>query len=607
VSYPMERRLTTILAMDVVGYSRLMGSDEAGTHSALKTLRKDLIEPKTAQYRGRTVKLMGDGALMEFGSVADAVLFAVEVQCAAAARNAALPEERRIVHRIGINLGDIIVEGDDIYGDGVNITARLEALAEPGGIACSAAIFTQITGKIDLTFEALGERQMKNIREPVVIYRVIFDDKAAKLVTPIEVGPPAASAGRPEVEPASAARMAFPLPDRPSIAVLPFANLTGDVTRGYMVDGITDSIITELSRDRTLFVIARNSSFALRDQAVTIARVAEILGVRYVLEGSVQGDAGRLRLNVRLVDALSGSSAWARRFDGEAKDVLAFQDSVSTSVVATLRGYKGAIHQAELRRTVKTGDVNLAAHDNMMRGMSYKEKFTSEAMQTARRYFEKAVELDPDSAEGYAWLAWAHFFDASMGWSANHEVSLNKALEVAEKAVALDPQLDAARWVLGATYGLAGDLDRSLAEFDRVLELNPNNSDVLANMAWTYAFKGQPDQGIEKVQAAIRLNPLYPEWYLWGLGVAYYAAERYQDAADTLKRMTQPNSESLVYLAASYVALGKVDKATEQAAAILALEPDFTVAKFAQRLLSAEPGLRDRLLAGLTAAVLPAG
>ncbi|MDX1400754.1 MAG: adenylate/guanylate cyclase domain-containing protein, partial [Kiloniellales bacterium] len=357
----MERRLTTILAADVVGYSRLMGADEAGTLAALKALRRDLIKPKEGQYRGRTVKLLGDGSLMEFASVVDAVCFAIEVQVALAERNADVPEDRRIIYRIGLNIGDIIVEGDDIYGDGVNVAARIEGLCEPGGICVSHNVFEQVKGKLDLTFEHLGEKEVKNIAEPVTVYRIELDDKAAQLVS--EVVPEDAVPKRrwwpvlaalatvlalavgggvwwqpwqPREEPAAVEDMAFPLPDKPSVAVLPFANLSEDPSQEYFADGMTEDLITDLSKISELFVIARNSSFAYKGQQVKVKQVAEELGVRYVLEGSVRRVGDQVRINTQLVDAMTGGHVWADRYDGSLDNIFAVQDAIMGEVVEAL-------------------------------------------------------------------------------------------------------------------------------------------------------------------------------------------------------------------------------------------------------------------------------
>jgi adenylate cyclase len=624
----MERKLAAILAADVVGYSRLMQQEEADTFERLRAHRKELFEPEIATHLGRVFKLMGDGLLAEFGSVVEAVACADVLQREMAARNAGLPEDRRIDVRIGVHVGDVIVEGEDRLGDAVNIAARLQQLAEPGGICVSQQVVDHVTHKVAFGFESRGQEQLKNIAEPIAVYRLVAGDNGAlgktKSVTPraarrrrsLAIAASAAvalAAGgllyfrpwTPDVEPAAAERLAFPLPDKPSVAVLPLANLTGDPSRDFLVDGITDSIITELSRDRALFVIARNSTFAYKGQSVKIAKVAEDFGVRYVLEGSVQGDANKLRINARLVDAMSGWSAWSASLDGDPKDVLGLQDSVTRSIVATLRGYNGALQTAELHRAAKKSDLDLDAYENLLRGMTHKEKFTKEEMAIARKYFERAVEISPQAAESYGWLAWTYFFDAYMGWSSDPDESLKKAFEAGQKCVDLDPELDYGHWVLGSTYLAAGQIDRSLAEYNRALELNPNNSDVLVTMAWDLVFAGQSDKAIENVKMAMRLNPLYPEWYWWGLGIAYYGAGRFQDAADALERMHDQNSESLAYLAASYGALGKLDTAKARAKAIMALEPDFTIEKFSRRLVAAEPKFREDLLSRLALAELP--
>ena len=356
-----QRRLLAVLSSDVVGYSRLMGRDEAGTLSALKAHRQQIVEPKAAQYRGRTVKLMGDGALMEFGSVVDAVRFAVEFQCAMRESNAGVPEDRQILYRIGINIGDIIVDGDDIHGDGVNIAARLQGLAEPGGICVARNVYNQIKGKLDLDLEHLGEKNVKNIAEPVTVYRIVLDDKAAALVTPVAGAPARVARARrwqaaaaavvvvsalgallwwqpwkPEFPPASIERMAQPLPDKPSIAVLPFDNLGGDSQQTYFAEGMAEDLITDLSHLSGIFVIARNSSWAYKDKPTKVQQIAEDLGVRYVLEGSVRRDGELIRINAQLIDALNGHHVWADRYDGSAAEVFALQDKVIRQIVAAL-------------------------------------------------------------------------------------------------------------------------------------------------------------------------------------------------------------------------------------------------------------------------------
>ncbi len=407
----VERRLTTILAADVVGYSRLMAADEAGTLAQPKTHRKEIIEPKTAAYHGRVVKLMGDGTLMEFGSVVDAVNFAVDVQRTMAERNAGVPEDRRIAYRIGINIGDIIVEGDDIYGDGVNVAARLEGLAEPGGICVSRPVHTQIRGKVDLAFEDLGKQQVKNIPEPVRVFKVLLDSPATGHAA---VPPPAAKrslrwpvvavglaalvivAGailwqRPweeRLEPASEANMAFSLPDKPSIAVLPFANMSGDPEQEYFADGMTDDLITDLSKISGLFVISRNSAFTYKGKAVKVRQVAEDLGVRYVLEGSVRRVGDEVRINAQLIDATTGGHLWAERYDGSLADVFDLQDKVTERIVDALAL---ELTPQEAQRVTGPGTDNVAAHDAYLLGLTFYYRRTPESFAKAKIHFERAV------------------------------------------------------------------------------------------------------------------------------------------------------------------------------------------------------------------------
>ncbi|MEE9297182.1 MAG: adenylate/guanylate cyclase domain-containing protein, partial [Phycisphaerae bacterium] len=422
-----ERKLTTILAADVVGFSRLMGEDEAGTLNALKADRKELIEPKAAQYHGRIVKLLGDGILMEFTSVVDAVLFGVEVQCALRERNAAMPDDRQIVYRIGINIGDIIVDGDDIYGDGVNVAARLEGLAEPGGICIQRNVRDQIRDKLDLTLEDLGEVEVKNIARPIRVFNVVLDDKAEVLVTPVRAAPiktghrrwvvAAAAAVAlvaavggvfwwqpwvPGLDPASLDKMAFPLPDKPSIAVLPFTNMSEDPGQEYFADGMTEDLITDLSKISGLFVIARTSTFTYKGKSMKVREIAQELGVRYVLEGSVRLAGDRVRINAQLIDATTGGHLWADRYDGSLANIFSLQDKVTEKIVAALALKLTDSEQAQLRR--KPTD-NLEAYDYYLRAKQGAYSYDGEGFADALSLYEKAVALDPKFAEAYAGYA----------------------------------------------------------------------------------------------------------------------------------------------------------------------------------------------------------
>ncbi|MEE9479700.1 MAG: adenylate/guanylate cyclase domain-containing protein, partial [Kiloniellales bacterium] len=413
----MERRLTTILAADVVGYSRLMGEDEAGTLVALKAHREAAINPKIAAHNGRIVKLMGDGLLTEFASVVEAVACAVEIQGAMAERNAEVPEDRRIQFRIGINVGDVMVEGDDIYGDGVNIAARLEGLAEPGGICVARNVFNQVKGKIDTAFEDLGEKEVKNIAEPVQVYRVSLSLPETAALKTGKTAPTLA------------------LPDKPSIAVLPFDNMSGDPDQAYFSDGMTEDIITELARFRSLFVIARNSSFAFRDRTTDVAEIGRQLGVQYVVEGSVRKAGNRVRVTAQLIDAATANHIWAERYDRDLDDIFAVQDEVVRTVVATLAG---RLEQAGRESAKQKPPSNLGAYDFFLRGRNHFYHMTCSDNRTAQEMFAKAIELDPGYAPAHAGLAKSNFLDWFGGWSADLQASRQRGVALAEKAVALD-------------------------------------------------------------------------------------------------------------------------------------------------------------------------
>jgi len=626
----VERRLTTILAADVVGYSRLMGADEAGTLAVLKGHRVELFNPKAAQYGGRTVKLMGDGALMEFASVVDAVSFAVEVQAAMAARNAGVAEDRRIVFRIGINIGDIIVEGDDIYGDGVNVAARLEGLAEPGGICIAASVHGQVRGKLDLTLDHLGEKEVKNIAEPVSVYSVVLDDKAAALVTPVVQEatkrgrrwmPVAAAAvavigvavggafwwqpWKPDVEPASIERMAFPLPDRPSIAVLPFDNLSGDPKQEYLVDGLTETIITELSRFAGLFVIARNSVFTYKGKPVKVQQVAEDLGVQYVLEGSIQRSADRIRITAQLIDAVTGTHLWAQSYDRELSDIFSVQDDVTERIVASLGAYQGELAEAARARAKRKDPASFSAYDAFQLGIERKHRFSKEDNAAARVLFEKAVELDPQFAPAYVGLAWVHIQQFWFGWTDEPEHAVEQTREAAQKAIALDPSEAEAHWLLAEAYMADGRFEQSEAEFERALIINPNHADLLAGWGYASVFFGEPERGAEFIEKAMRLNPHYPDWYDRALGTTAYMSRRYEDAIGAFKKVTQHVIQSRLYLAASYAQLGRLEEARSEVAAAIELDADISIEKFSRIETYERPADLEHLRGGLRKAGLP--
>ena len=624
-----ERRLTTILSADVVGYSRLMAADEAGTHAQLKTHQKELIEPKAAEYDGRIVKLTGDGALMEFSSVVNAVRFAAEVQRTMVERNAAVPEDRQITYRIGINIGDIIVEADDIYGDGVNLATRLQETAEPGGIFVARNVFNQVKGKVDLGFEDLGEQELKNIPTPVQIYRVSFDAGAAGVSTlPKRVGRKpggwAAAAAvaaivlgagvvttwlrpwAPTEEPASVERMAFPLPDKPSIAVLPFDNLSGDTDQDYFVDALTENIITELSRFSGLFVIARNSVFTYKGKPVKPQQVAEDLGVQYVLEGSMQRSGDRLRITVQLIDALTGNHTWAERYDRDVTDLFVVQDEVTQEIVSKLGGYKGELAEAATKRARRKPSVNLSAYESYLLGIQYKHRFTKEDNAHARDLLNKAIRLDPQFAQAYVGLAWTYYLEHLFGWNDAAAKPLEHAGGAARKALALDNSDAEAHRVMGEILILRREYEQARVEYLKALDLNPNNADILANWGFNMAALGIDAQaGIEVIKKAIRLNPHHPDWYDRVLGNAAYRARNYEAAIAVLNNVKQHVRLSRAVLAASYAQLGQLDAASAQVNETLKLDPDATVERLSKIEVFANPADRDHYREGLHKAGFP--
>ncbi len=590
----MQRRLAAILAADVVGYSRLVERDEGGTLAALRRDRESLILPKVTQYHGRVVKLMGDGLLVEFPSAVEAVQCAVEIQQALAARDADAASEARIVYRIGINLGDVVVEAGDIYGDGVNIAARLEALADPGGIAISRPVHTQVRDKLGLTFEHLGEQQVKNIARPVGIYRVAMDTNAAALVTPVvqrfagrRLGPAAAAAalavvlalgwwlaGAPDPGPARETRKALALPDRPSIAVLPFANLGGDPAQDYFADGMTEDLITDLSRISGLFVIARNSSFAYRDQDVAIRRVAEELGVRYVLEGSVRRSGSAVRINAQLIDATTGGHVWAERYDGELNDVFALQDEVTRQITAILavRLTSGEKVLADRQETDRPD-----AYDAFLEGWEHYLRQRPDDFTRAVDSFNRAIELDPVYARAHAalaatyWQSWRRFWQGSVGVATWHDARFQAEVSLAK---ALESPTPLAHQVAAAMSLQDGEHAEAIEQAERAIALDPNDADSHITMAGALSLDGRPGLALEFIERAMRLNPHYPPAYLYEVGVARFANGELEEAAAVLEQATALNPEDRWSQRLLLATLGLLDRREPAAAVRRAMEED---------------------------------
>jgi adenylate cyclase len=540
---PSVRRLAAILAADVAGYSRLMGADEEGTHERLKAHLRELVEPKIAEHRGRIVKNAGDGFLAEFASVVDAVRCAVEMQRGLSERNAGIPPEKRIEFRVGINLGDVIAEDEDIFGDGVNVAARLEGLAEPGGVLVSNTVHDHVRDRLPFVFDDLGEHQVKNIARAVRVYRV-RDDAAP-------IAPPPASP-------------ALPLPDKPSIAVLPFANMSGDPEQEYFADGMVEEIITALSRIRWLFVIARNSSFTYKRQAVDVKQVGRELGVRYVLEGSVRKAGGRVRIAGQLIDAASGTHLWADRFDGSLEDVFDLQDKVASSVAGVI---EPALQAAETTRSAGRPTNDLTAYDLYLRAYAM---FLSSAKQIpeALRLMEEAIARDPRYGPALAWAATCCVRLLLDGRSEDPEADRLKGADFARRALEVagdDPGiLTNAAQALGY---LGEDIGAMMALVDRALALNPNYARGWHVSGTLRAWAGQPDIAIEQFEAALRLSPrarIGP--LLVQLGAAHFLSRRFDEAVPKLLLAIQEDPSfphPYRFLAACYAHMGRLDEARE--------------------------------------------
>ena len=558
----VQRRLAAVMAADVVGYSRLMGQDEAGTLAALKARRKDVLEPVVARHRGRIFKVMGDGVLVEFGSAVKAVQCAVELQRGMAAANAGLPEDRRIVLRIGVNLGDVMIEGSDLYGDGVNIAARLEAVAEPAGICISAKVHDEVRNRLNLAFDDLGERQFKNIATAVRVYRVGWE---AVMTT----GP------QPRPQPPT-------LPDRTSIAVLPFANMSSDPEQEFFAHGLAEDLITDLSKVPGLLVIARNSSFAYQGRSVDVRSIARDLGVRYVIEGSVRRAATHVRINAQLIDASNGSHLWADRFDRDLADIFVVQDEVVGKIVTALAGALPATRSPPKRRA-----TTLEAYDLFVRGRSLALQ-SLQAARAARSLLQRAIALDPDFAEAYAWLALSHHF-GWMYYGEPPEEHRPLARSMAQQAVSLDPDNADAHIILGYLRAYEGDLAEGVAECEIGLHINPSHDGGWITLADLRVLEERAVEGIECAQNAFRLNPYPPGDYYWLLGFAQYSAGHYQDAVDTLRHQAASGPGMRRILAAALAQLGRLSEAQEEAQKFLLEFPDFS----AQQWGSTQPFRND--------------
>jgi len=623
-----KRKLSAILSADVAGYSRLMGEDEAATVEAITTYR-EIMGGLIRQHRGGVVDSPGDNLLAEFGSVVDAVQCAVAVQKEFQARNAELPENRRMEFRIGINLGDVIEEEDRIYGDGVNIAARLESLADPGGICVSKTAFDHIETKLPLGYEYLGDQTVKNIARPVGAYRVLMEPRVT-VAGEVEKGK-AVPVGRrkaifaggialilvviagliwnfyfrpPPMEPASVEKMAFPLPDKPSIAVLPFTNMSEDPKQEYFCDGMTEQIITGLSKLPKLFVIARNSTFAYKGKPVKVQKVAEDLGVRYVLEGSVQRSGDRVRITAQLIDATTGHHVWSERYDRDLKDIFALQDEITMKIVTAMQV---ELTEGERAGLLQKGTNNLEAYLRNLRGDEYYWRYTEENNARARQLAKEAIALDPEYAVAYTLLGRTHMMDARLGWSKSRRESMDRALELVQKALALDDTCVPALFSLSYIHRQKRQYEKSIAEIERVIELNPNSADAYAHLAGRLYALGRGEEAIASVKKAMRLNPMSPWFYIYWLGMSHWVMGQYAEAIEAFKKGLNLRPTNLVLhvvLTTSYSLLGRDEEARAEAAEVLKLDPKFSVDKYAKRLPFKNQALTKRYVDGLRKAGL---
>ena len=543
------RRLAAILAADVAGYSRLMGEDEEGTLARLKALRRELADPKIKEHRGRIVKTTGDGLLLEFASVVDAVRCAVEVQREMAERNADVSPDRRIEFRMGINVGDIIRDGRDIYGDGVNVAARLEALAEPGGICVSRVVRDQVRDKLSFSFEDMGEQQVKNIARPVRVHRIVFGE-GTRLSEPA-TGP--------------STRPSLPLPDKPSVAVLPFANMSGDPEQEYFADGVVEEIITALSRIRWLFVIARNSSFTYKSQAVDIKQVGRELGVRYVLEGSVRKSGSRVRITGQLIEAVTGTHLWADRFDGSLEDIFELQDKVAISVAGVI---EPTLQAAETARAANRPTKDLTAYDLYLRALAPLRSGERELYVGGLDMLGRAIELDPQYGPALAVAAFCHAVLHVSGWTGDATASRRGGVQLARRALRIAGDdsgvLGNAAYVLGY---FGEDIDAAIELADRALTLNPSFAQGWYLSGWLRLWAGQPELAISHFETSLRLSPnARPAAIFSSIGVAHFFARRFDNAVPMLLRAAQEVPAwvpTLRFLAACYAHMGQLDKAHE--------------------------------------------
>lgn len=583
----VKRKLTVILSADVKGYSRLMGEDEEGTIRTLNTYL-GVITGFIQQYRGRIVGTAGDSVLAEFASVVDALRCAVGVQEELKDRNRELPEDRRMAFRIGVNLGDVVEEGDTILGDGVNVAARIESLAEAGGICLSGTVYDQVKNKLAVGYAYIGEQTVKNIKDPIRVYRVLMEPEIKA----------------PEI--ASREKMAFPLPEKPSIAVLPFVNMSGDPEQEYFSDGITEDVITALSKFRWFFVIARNSAFTYKGKAVDVKIVAQDFGVRYVLEGSVRKAGSRVRITAQLIDASTRHHVWAERYDRDVKDIFAVQDEITENIVTTIGP---EFISAEMRRAQRRDVRNLDAWDYIMRAAFHHSHYRKEEVDEAQRLLQKAIELDPFYAEAFCLLAFTHLTQVQFGWSESADQSIQEAAKAAEQAIKIDDRDAWTYTALGLVDLISRRYDDSIRRLKKAINLNPSLANAYGALGQALALVGEYIEAVEQINKAIRLSPRDPFLVYWygHLGLAAFAEEHYDVAIQWGTKSIQENScfpGGYRLLAASYGQLGRMKEAQAALKEMFILMPGMTIDDVRKQVPFKDPDHMERYVNGLRKAGL---
>ena len=622
---PLERKLTAILYADVAGYSRLTGEDEEGTHRALSAYL-DTLTTSIEKHNGTVLHFAGDAVLADFATVSDALICAVAVQGDLNHRNNDLPDQRKVQFRIGVNLGEVIVDRNEIYGDGVNVAARLESLAEPGGIYISESVHTTVGNKLPLDYEFIGEQTVKNIAKPVRAYSARLKSGATlpapsarpRARWPMRHGIAATAATAVLIiivgvitwlkpwEPESDPNFVEALRYRAPVAVLPFKNLSGDPEMESFTDGLTEDIITDFAKFPVLFVIASNTVFTYKDKPINVQDVGHELGVRYVLEGSTEKTGDTIRITAQFIDAGDGNHLWAERYTGTLTDKFAIRDEARWSIIANLFGGLGILTRAEYRRAIEKPPESRDAYDYVQLAFEEINKHTKEATVEAMQFAEKAVTLDPAYARALQLLSWAHYREAQMGWGGgDRDKSLELAYQHARKSWELDPSDYDAHWQLGTVYLKLGQHDQAMAAYERARELNPNDADLLADTAYSLILVGgRSEEAIASMKQAMQRKSNWPKWFSWTLGLAYWDAGQYQDALTIVKGIAEPGPRGLLLVASIYVRLSRFEEARAEVVKYLKANPGHTL-KDIRKYPFKDPAQTKRYLDDLRTAGLP--